>query len=758
MREVVERSRSGAPAVGEAVRDRFSSDEVFQRIIAAADEEVTSGSRELFFSGVAAGLALTITFLLYASLTAATDSDPLLSVLLYPLGFIYIIIGGYQLYTENTLPPVALTLERLASIPTLLRHWGIVLAGNFTGGAFGALVLSYGGVFSGDTVDSAIYISTGGFDVGFWPLFFKAAVAGLIVAGVVWVGFASTNSVTRLLVVYLAFLAIPLGNLYHVVISFTEVSYLFFAKQIGVYGGDLNLFAGLGDFVLPVLLGNTIGGVVLVTIVNYFQTSEERLEEARFEGMTRRLTVPEWVLGRAAGRSYVPILDATEATLFANEGHRIMVPITNPRTDGQIVELASQIASDREDGLVHIVHVVQAPERMSLSRDAGRIADVSEEGMEGLKATAEGYDVDVSTSTVVTHRSFEEVFNMARRTRPDAVLMGWGDDQLWSAARAERPIDELTNQLPCDFLILNDHELDTSRILLPTSGGPDSTLGAEVASVLSRTAGAEVTLLHVVDSPEKRDEGEGFLAAWARENGLADAAQVVDDTGDVEEAIVNESTDNTLVILGATEEGMLSRLVSNSLHLDITSDVDCSILLAERPSRRSIRERLFGSGRRDATPVLDGVERDHEKSNGADLTGADDADDPRPGESGDGRGSAVDKSPETGDVRSEDDGSVHREIPTGDEAARDEPSDPDAAIGRPPERAVVTDHDDEEDEADDDASHESAIITDHDDDEDADDDESADDGDKADDEADPDDADDGEDDETGADSGRGARD
>jgi len=118
MREVVERSRSGgAPAVGEAVRDRFSSDEVFQRIIAAADEEVTSGSRELFFSGLAAGLAITITFMLYASLTAATDSHPILSVLLYPLGFIYIIIGGYQLYTENTLPPVALTLERLASIP-----------------------------------------------------------------------------------------------------------------------------------------------------------------------------------------------------------------------------------------------------------------------------------------------------------------------------------------------------------------------------------------------------------------------------------------------------------------------------------------------------------------------------------------------------------------------------------------------------------------------------------------------------------------
>jgi len=166
----------------------------------------------------------------------------------------------------------------------------------------------------------------------------------------------------------------------------------------------------------------------------------------------------------------------------------VLVPISNPRTESRIVDLACTLANDHENAVVHAVHIVQIPNRRSMRYGSGRnerIISESEKKMEGLRDTISSYDIDYETSTVVSHRSFEDVFDTAERERADLVVLGWGDNQPWGAGPAESRIRKLTNNLPCDFLVLKDRDLDTSRILLPTAGGPDSDLSAEVARTLS---------------------------------------------------------------------------------------------------------------------------------------------------------------------------------------------------------------------------------------------------------------------------------
>ena len=264
------------------VRNRLSTNDTYERILLEAREEMDRSVRELLFSAVAGGLAISITFLLYASVTAATDGAPVVSAILYPLGFIYIIIGNYQLYTENTLPPVALIIDRIASLPALLRMYGIVLTGNVIGAGVGGLVLIYGGVFDPASAAAATDIAMTGVATDWWPLFFKGAFAGLIVAGVVWMDYSVRGAGARIALIYLAFLAIPVGGLFHVVVAATEVTFL-------VADGAIVLWAGIYGFALPVLLGNTAGGILLVTIVNYYQTCPGI---HRFEGV---LSYREWL-------------------------------------------------------------------------------------------------------------------------------------------------------------------------------------------------------------------------------------------------------------------------------------------------------------------------------------------------------------------------------------------------------------------------------------------------------------------------------
>lgn len=272
------------------LNDRLNSHQIFQRILVDADEEIARGWRELIFSSIAAGFAITLTFLLYVQMYAQYGGDSILRAALYPIGFVFIVLGNYQLFTENTLPPVALTIERISSVPALLVMWVLVLAGNVIGVTIGVASLAYGNFFSPSAIDTAIKIGQEGIEHQLLQTFLKGTFAGLVVAGVVWLDFSFRNETARLLLIYFAFLTIPLGGMFHIVVSTAEVMFL-------VFIGRIVLINGIFQFLLPVFFGNIFGGVVLVTVVNYYQTSDYIQKDSG-----GRLPTREWLLSYNTGR------------------------------------------------------------------------------------------------------------------------------------------------------------------------------------------------------------------------------------------------------------------------------------------------------------------------------------------------------------------------------------------------------------------------------------------------------------------------
>jgi formate-nitrite transporter family protein len=287
----VERAISGAPAEGRAVRDVFSADETYQRLTATADEEFRRTPRQLAFSGLGAGLALGMVFLGRATVSAGLETyEVLWSNLLYPIGFIIVVLGRYQLYTENTLTPVTLVLTRLASVPALLRLWAIVLAANLVGAIAIAVLLAYEGVLETPAREMGAEIARHAFEIPLVDLFLRGIIAGALVAAMVWLGHAVREATARTLIIYGIFLIIPTAGLFHVITGFVEVVF-------GVLVGE-GSWAQAWAFLAAVGLGNTLGGVVLVALLNFGQTRERRVPA---DVAPDELSLREWLLGYHVG-------------------------------------------------------------------------------------------------------------------------------------------------------------------------------------------------------------------------------------------------------------------------------------------------------------------------------------------------------------------------------------------------------------------------------------------------------------------------
>jgi formate/nitrite transporter FocA (FNT family) len=240
---------------------------VYHAVLSEGEDELKRSSSALFWSGLAAGLSMGFSLIAEGVLKTYLPSEawtPLVSKFGYSLGFLIVILGRQQLFTENTLTPI-LPLLKYKDGETLLqvlRLWVTVLIANMLGALAVAWVLARSPAFDAPVRQTFIEIGRESLGHPFWTVFLRGIFAGWLIALIVWLlPFAET---ARVWVIILLTYVVGVAKLSHVVAGAIDA---FVVAASGVVGwGKV-----VGGFLVPALLGNIVGGVLLVAVVNHAQ-------------------------------------------------------------------------------------------------------------------------------------------------------------------------------------------------------------------------------------------------------------------------------------------------------------------------------------------------------------------------------------------------------------------------------------------------------------------------------------------------------
>jgi formate/nitrite transporter FocA (FNT family) len=245
---------------------RLTAVEIFQAAIENARDELRRSNQKLAFSGVAGGLTMGLTGLAVASIRAFMGhgaGQQIVPFLLYPVGFIAVIIGRAQLFTENTLYPVVLVLDERKHVVRTLRLWGVVFASNVFGALLFALLAGKTPALRPDILSQLVQLgqeaSTGSASHFFW----SGIIGGWMIALVAWTVTASHWTIGQIAMVYLLTFVVGVGHFAHCIAGSAEI-------LSTVVSGAIPL-ADYFRWLVPATLGNICGGVLMVSLINYGQ-------------------------------------------------------------------------------------------------------------------------------------------------------------------------------------------------------------------------------------------------------------------------------------------------------------------------------------------------------------------------------------------------------------------------------------------------------------------------------------------------------
>ena len=238
------------------------------------DEELDRPLASLMFSGFAAGVAISASLLTEASLQARLPDAPWRGLVVdfgYTVGFVLVVLGNLQLFTENTVTAVLplATHPTLRNLGRMLRLWTAVFLANMAGTFLVALLIAHRLILPADHLAAALELSRAALDHRPLDVVLLGMPAGFLVATIAWI--LPNARGNAFWVVAMITYAIAIGGFSHVVAGSGEA-------WLMALSGQTSFAAAIGGFILPALAGNIIGGTGLFAVLAHGQVRPELIE------------------------------------------------------------------------------------------------------------------------------------------------------------------------------------------------------------------------------------------------------------------------------------------------------------------------------------------------------------------------------------------------------------------------------------------------------------------------------------------------
>ena len=265
---------------------RPSAEEIYSQVAKNARQELKRSSVSLAISGFAGGTFMGLSALgtaLALALLPGMHGINVVSRMFYPIGFIVVIIGRSQLFTENTLYPVALVLAEKREFWNTLRLWSVVLPSNVVGAFAFACLAALTPALSEPVVHSLAQLGVDAIAKPPGAVFWSGVMAGWIIALTAWLVSGSHSITGSVMIIWMLMFLVGLGNFAHCIATSGEILVAVLTHQVpwGAYP----------HWLLYAVLGNVCGGVGMVTLLEYGQVvyggDKESREEADAEEAVR---------------------------------------------------------------------------------------------------------------------------------------------------------------------------------------------------------------------------------------------------------------------------------------------------------------------------------------------------------------------------------------------------------------------------------------------------------------------------------------